>query len=62
MIFGAFVELEPGLDGLVHISKISHNHINHPSEVLTVGQDVKCIILEVNKDAKKIALSIRDTE
>ena len=60
--FGAFVELEPGLDGLVHISKISHNHINHPSEVLTVGQDVKCIILEVNKDAKKIALSIRDTE
>lgn len=60
--FGAFVELEAGLDGLVHISKISHNHINNPSEVLSVGQDVKCIILEVNKDKKKIALSIRDTE
>lgn len=60
--FGAFVELEPGLDGLVHISKISHNHINHPSEVLSIDQDVKCIILEVNKEAKKIALSIRDTE
>ena len=60
--FGAFVELEPGLDGLVHISKISHDHINHPSDVLTIGEEVKCIILEVNKEKKKIALSIRDTE
>ena len=60
--FGAFVELEEGLDGLVHISKISHNHINHPSEVLKIGQDVKCIILDVNKDSKKIGLSIRDAE
>ena len=60
--FGAFVELETGLDGLVHISKISHRHINHPSDVLTVGEEVKCIILEVDKDKKKIALSIRDTE
>lgn len=60
--FGAFVELEPGIDGLVHISKISHDHIKHPSEVLTIGEEVKCIILSIDKEAKKIALSIKDTE
>lgn len=60
--FGAFVELQPGVDGLVHISKISHNHINNPSEVLTIGQEVKCIILDVDKENKKIALSIKDAE
>ena len=60
--FGAFVELEPGIDGLVHISKISHDHIEHPSEVLTIGEEVKCIILSIDKEAKKIALSIKDTE
>lgn len=60
--FGAFVELEPGIDGLVHISKISHDHIKHPSEVLAIGEEVKCIILSIDKEAKKIALSIKDTE
>lgn len=60
--FGAFVELEPGIDGLVHISKISHDHIKHPSEVLNIGQEVKCIILSIAKDSKKIALSIKDAE
>jgi 4-hydroxy-3-methylbut-2-enyl diphosphate reductase len=60
--FGAFIELEPGIDGLVHISKISHDHIKHPSEVLTIGEEVKCIILSIDKEAKKIALSIKDTE
>lgn len=60
--FGAFVELEAGIDGLVHISKISHDHIKHPSEVLNIGQEVKCIILSIAKDSKKIALSIKDAE
>lgn len=60
--FGAFVELEPGIDGLVHISKISHDHIKHPSEVLTIGEEVKCIILSIDKESKKIALSIKDAE
>ena len=60
--FGVFVELEPGIDGLVHISKISHDHIKHPSEVLSVGQEVKCIILSIDKENKKIALSIKDAE
>ena len=60
--FGAFVELEPGIDGLVHISKISHDHIKHPSEVLSIGEEVKCIILSIDKENKKIALSIKDAE
>ncbi|MDU3724181.1 MAG: S1 RNA-binding domain-containing protein, partial [Clostridium celatum] len=60
--FGAFVELEPGIDGLVHISKISHDHIKHPSEVLTIGEEVKCIILSIDKENRKIALSIKDAQ
>ena len=60
--FGAFVELEPGIDGLVHISKISHDHIKHPSEVLRIGEEVKCIILSIDKENKRIALSIKDAQ
>lgn len=60
--FGAFVELEPGVDGLVHISKISHEHVKNPNEVLTIGDDVKCVILEVNAETKKISLSIKDCQ
>lgn len=60
--FGAFVELEPGIDGLVHISKISHDHINHPSEVLNINEEVKCIILSIDKENKRIALSIKDAQ
>jgi 4-hydroxy-3-methylbut-2-enyl diphosphate reductase len=58
--FGAFVELEPGVDGLVHISKISHNRIEHPSEVLKVGQEIKAKILNVDEENKRISLSIKD--
>ncbi|OPJ57386.1 bifunctional 4-hydroxy-3-methylbut-2-enyl diphosphate reductase/30S ribosomal protein S1 [Clostridium oryzae] len=60
--FGAFVELEPGVDGLVHISEISHKRIEKPSDELTIGQNVKAKILDVNKEAKKIALSIKAVE
>ena len=60
--FGAFVDLEPGIDGLVHISKISHDHIKHPSEVLRIGEEVKCIILSIDKENKRIALSIKDAQ
>ena len=59
---GAFVELEPGIDGLVHISKISHDHIKHPSEVLSINEEVKCIILSIDKENKRIALSIKDAQ
>ncbi|KOA20909.1 hypothetical protein CLHOM_04970 [Clostridium homopropionicum DSM 5847] len=60
--FGAFVELEPGVDGLVHISEISYKRINKPSEVLTLGEQVKAKIINVNKEEKKISLSIKETE
>ena len=58
--FGAFIELEPGLDALVHISKISHDRIEHPSEVLTIGEEIKAKILSVDEDKKRISLSIKD--
>jgi (E)-4-hydroxy-3-methyl-but-2-enyl pyrophosphate reductase len=60
--FGAFVELEPGVDALVHISQISNKRIANPGEVLTIGQSVKAKIVEVDKEAKKIGLSIKEVE
>ncbi|NFD20947.1 bifunctional 4-hydroxy-3-methylbut-2-enyl diphosphate reductase/30S ribosomal protein S1 [Clostridium botulinum] len=60
--FGAFIELEPGVDGLVHISKISNKRIDKPEEELTLGKEVKAKILEVNSVEKRIALSIKDVE
>lgn len=60
--FGAFVELEPGVDGLVHISKISHDRVNNPADVLSVGQEIKAKILTVDKVSKKIGLSMKDAE
>lgn len=57
--FGAFVELETGVDGLVHISQISHQKIEKPSDVLKIGENVKVKIINVNKEEKKIALSIK---
>ncbi|MGN0143920.1 MAG: bifunctional 4-hydroxy-3-methylbut-2-enyl diphosphate reductase/30S ribosomal protein S1 [Clostridium sp.] len=58
--FGAFVELEPGVDGLVHISKISHERIEDPAQVLTVGEEIKAKILSVDEANKRISLSIKD--
>ncbi|GAB6170260.1 bifunctional 4-hydroxy-3-methylbut-2-enyl diphosphate reductase/30S ribosomal protein S1 [Clostridium carnis] len=60
--FGAFVELEPGVDGLVHISKITHDRIENPSDVLKIGEEIKAIILSVDGENKKISLSIKDAE
>lgn len=60
--FGAFVELEEGVEGLVHISQISNVRLGKPDEVLSVGQKVQMKVLEVNPDLKKISLSIRDIE
>ncbi|WP_034328438.1 30S ribosomal protein S1 [Alkaliphilus transvaalensis] len=56
--YGAFVELEPGLDGLVHISEISEGYVKKPSEALEIGQIVKVKVLEVNAEQKRISLSI----
>lgn len=60
--FGAFVELEPGVEGLVHISQIANKHIASPQDALEVGQEVKVKILEVNEAEKRISLSIREAE
>lgn len=58
--FGAFVELEEGIDGLVHISKISHNKVEKIEDALQIGEEVKAKILSVDKTNKRIALSIKD--
>ena len=58
--FGAFVELKPGLEGLVHISQIADYHVKHPSEVLTEGEEIKVKILDVKPEAKRISLSVRE--
>ncbi|UMR33875.1 30S ribosomal protein S1 [Paenibacillus polymyxa] len=60
--FGAFVEIAPGVEGLVHISQISHKHIGTPQEVLEEGQEVKVKILEMNPSEKRVSLSIKETE
>jgi len=58
--YGAFVEVLPGVEGLVHISRISHEHIGTPHEVLEEGQQVKVKVLDVNADEKRLSLSIKD--
>ncbi len=60
--FGAFVELEEGVEGLVHISQISNVRLGKPDEVLSVNQMVQMKVLEVNPELKKISLSIREIE
>lgn len=60
--FGAFVEVLPGVEGLVHISQIAHRHIATPHEVLTEGEDVNVKILDINPDEKRVSLSIKETE
>ncbi|AYW48326.1 30S ribosomal protein S1 [Tetragenococcus osmophilus] len=60
--FGAFVEVFPGVEGLVHISQISHKHIATPHEVLTEGEQVQVKVLDVNPDEHRIALSIKALE
>lgn len=57
---GAFVELEPGLDGLVHISEISEERVVNPADKLTIGDTVKVKILDINEKEKRISLSIKD--
>jgi len=60
--FGAFVEVAPGVEGLVHISQIAHRHIATPHEVLKEGQEVKAKVLDFNPAEKRISLSIKETE
>ena len=57
--FGAFVELAPGVDALLHVSQISHEHVEKPGDVLKIGQEVEAKIVDFNEDDKKISLSIK---
>ena len=59
--FGAFVRLDEGVEGLVHVSEISHEHVEKPADVLTVGDDIQVKILDINEESKRIALSIKAT-
>ncbi|MBZ4645772.1 MAG: 4-hydroxy-3-methylbut-2-enyl diphosphate reductase [Clostridia bacterium] len=58
--FGAFVELIPGVDGLIHISQIANKRIGKPADVLSIGQEVEAKIIEMDLDNQKISLSIRE--
>ncbi|MGG5253778.1 30S ribosomal protein S1 [Neobacillus sp. SM06] len=58
--YGAFVEVFPGVEGLVHISQIAHKHIGTPHEVLKEGQEVKVKVLDVNEGEQRLSLSIKD--
>src|SRR5690606_32872435 len=60
--FGAFVEIAPGVEGLVHISQIAHRHIGTPHEVLEEGQEINVKILDLNPAEKRVSLSIKETE
>ncbi|MCK4859707.1 MAG: 30S ribosomal protein S1 [Candidatus Omnitrophica bacterium] len=57
--YGAFLELEPGIDGLIHISDISHKRIEHPQDVLEKGQEVEVIVLSVEPEKRKIRLGLK---
>lgn len=58
--FGAFVEILPGVEGLVHVSQIANRHVKNPNEVLEMGQEVKVKVLEVHVTEKRISLSIKE--
>jgi 4-hydroxy-3-methylbut-2-enyl diphosphate reductase len=60
--YGAFVELEPGLDGLVHISEVAHKRVNKISEELEIGQQVHAKVLEIDRERRRISLSIKETQ
>jgi len=59
--FGAFVDLE-GIDGLIHISELSWSHVNHPSEVLAIGQKVKVKVLDIDRERQRISLGLKQTQ
>ena len=59
--FGAFVDLE-GIDGLIHISELSWSHVNHPSEVLSIGETVRVKVLDIDRNRQRISLGLKQTQ
>ena len=60
--FGAFVELAPGVDALLHVSQISREHVAKPSDVLSIGQEIEAKVVDFNGEDKKISLSMKALE
>jgi len=60
--FGAFIEVEPGLQGLAHVSEITSKPIRKPSDVLKVGDSVQAVILSIDEENRKLSLSLKDAE
>jgi small subunit ribosomal protein S1 len=60
--FGAFVDIGGGVDGLVHVSELSWKHVDHPSEVVSVGQEVDVEVLDVDLDRERVSLSLKATQ
>ena len=61
-LFGAFVELEPGVDALLHVSQIARRHIEKPADVLQIGQEIEAQIVDFNEADRKISLSMKALE
>jgi small subunit ribosomal protein S1 len=59
--FGAFVDLD-GIDGLIHISELSWSHVNHPSELLEIGQQVRVKVLDIDRERQRISLGLKQTQ
>jgi small subunit ribosomal protein S1 len=59
--FGAFVDLD-GIDGLIHISELSWSHVNHPSEVVSIGDNVRIKVLDIDRDRQRISLGLKQTQ
>jgi len=59
--FGAFVDLN-GIDGLIHISELSWSHVNHPSEILNIGDTVQVKVLDIDRDRQRISLGLKQTQ
>jgi small subunit ribosomal protein S1 len=59
--FGAFVDLD-GIDGLIHISELSWSHVNHPSEVVSIGDSVRIKVLDIDRDRQRISLGLKQTQ
>src|SRR5205823_13971094 len=60
--FGAFVEILPGVEGLVHISELAQHHVENPREVVSQGDPVNVLILEVDADRRRLSLSLKRVE
>ncbi len=60
--FGAFVQIDPGIEGLIHISELAHRHVEVPEEVVQVGQEVMVKVIDIDIDRRRVSLSLRQAE